>query len=166
MEYEGLHIICVGCGCYSHVVKDYTVKPKETVVAAEAKGGDDSQVPTGEKQVQANEIPTNQEGISEGLSEEVVHGEWLMVTKKKRSPKNNANNDNPKYKGSHQSPYSGGFEQLKADTIEGSFRGAVSNQHDQTKVGYHKKRQRNEGPSNQSVGLVRIQIIIIISFYE
>lgn len=101
VEYEGLHIICANCGCYGHVLKDCSAMPKEPVGVTESK---DSTPVSGKADVQekhVEEIPKTWEGISHGITDDVLHGEWLVVTRKKRTPKGNPINSFPKNKGPH-----------------------------------------------------------------
>lgn len=126
VEYEGVHIICANCGCYGHVLKDCPVKPKETshpvaAVVPTNNGGIPETDQAGTKAPQEKEIPKYHEGISQVVMDETLHGEWLVVTRKKRAPRGNVNNGPPKMKGSSQKNKSAGFEHLRADILEDLF---------------------------------------------
>lgn len=75
-----------------------------------------------------------------------------MVPKKKRAPKGNGQNGQPKFKGSFQSTKGENFEHLRADNIEELLqqnnisRGSAVKQGNPPRAGLHKKRKRKEGP--------------------
>jgi hypothetical protein len=89
VQYEGLHIICGGCGCYGHHTRDCkkdhgkTVDVGQTEVTNGGRKGDNPRQP---------ETPTepNKEGDSGSLDTESAtinetHGDWLVVQRRKNN---------------------------------------------------------------------------------
>ncbi|XP_045804092.1 uncharacterized protein LOC123897478 [Trifolium pratense] len=95
VQYEGLHIICGGCGCYGH----HTRNCEKTLV---------KKVSASEKTVQPGGRPEKATVVTEPIKEIIegksvidvekateseilkeVHGEWLVVQRKKRNKKVN-----------------------------------------------------------------------------
>lgn len=102
VEYEGLHVICSGCGYYGHVLKDCLQKttvindgvgasqPNATTVNGATQGGAGTE-PLTKKSAEA----VNETVIEVPKYEEQVHGDWLVVTRKKKPlKKNNAKEKN------------------------------------------------------------------------
>ncbi|MCH82243.1 hypothetical protein A2U01_0003044, partial [Trifolium medium] len=108
VQYEGLHIICTSCGCYGHVGRNCTQKPPVTAtepsVQQPAATGNNSsthnttsvQEPFNADSGSGNAMNANQEipqtaqdtiiSINEGTKE--IHGDWLLVTRKKKQTHN------------------------------------------------------------------------------
>lgn len=84
MEYKGLHLICAQCGCYGHLFKDCPIKK---MVVPVAEGGFDAQnqpLKVGEKFGEGvNGGPQNPDVSDKDQISEILHGEWLNVTRKK-----------------------------------------------------------------------------------
>lgn len=105
VEYEGLHVICTQYGCYGHLLKDCPVKPKAKVAVVAQEGGG---VEAGSSKGTATQ--NHQEASNSGFSSiindndkgeilgDALHGDWLVVKRKKRGSK--ANNTAVKSKGS------------------------------------------------------------------
>lgn len=88
VEYEGLHIICAHCGCYGHLLKDCPNKPP--MVTTEEGTSGVQQQPVGESEKiseNPNLVAQYQGDSNHDKIEEVMHGEWLVVARKKRNNK-------------------------------------------------------------------------------
>ncbi|KAL6527507.1 hypothetical protein OROGR_016597 [Orobanche gracilis] len=90
VEYEGLHVICSNCGCYGHVTRNCTVaKPtiNNTVAVDSSKEGVHGGSQTVEEGDKAVINDNNNQPDSVQLVTPEIHGDWLVVTRKKRSGK-------------------------------------------------------------------------------
>ncbi|XP_045792034.1 uncharacterized protein LOC123886793 [Trifolium pratense] len=108
VQYEGLHMICATCGCYGHITRNCTKVPavktttEKAHVHQEANGGGIMAAPAKDHMQQqptpAAAIITEQiSGIriddtqkqrdheESGVDAIEVHGEWMVVTRKKRN---------------------------------------------------------------------------------
>ncbi|XP_020231527.1 uncharacterized protein LOC109812068 [Cajanus cajan] len=89
VEYEGLHLLCTGCGCYGHLIREC---PK-TVFESTKKHEDGFENTQKEEEIHkaSNQIETQPISKTEGNSKAQssipidVHGEWMIVTRKKRN---------------------------------------------------------------------------------
>lgn len=104
VQYEGLHLICAGCGCYGHLARNCLVnkppmkepeKPSE-MPCSQVAGETVKEVSTSLEKNPGLDTATSVEKIT-GLEtdlvglhkdEEEIHGEWMIVTRKKRSTLN------------------------------------------------------------------------------
>ncbi|XP_029130018.1 uncharacterized protein LOC109812344 isoform X2 [Cajanus cajan] len=106
VEYEALHIICSSCGCYGHVSRNCHSKASSQTTThiptvpvdkdgdhVEVGGGGVSNVGGGEKPRGSTVVPNSVSGNSEppGVNKghddaniDLVHGEWINVTKRKK----------------------------------------------------------------------------------
>ncbi|XP_020235439.2 uncharacterized protein LOC109815203 [Cajanus cajan] len=90
VEYEGLHIICTHCGCYGHYARDCTTKTKDLNEKPEAKEYEN--IATHKNTSEENDRNKGEgEHMMDDTSTEIppveeAHGEWLIVTRKKRIP--------------------------------------------------------------------------------
>jgi len=117
VQYEGLHLICTCCGCYGHLGRNCPTTPVKTNTtepppqnATVNHQGDNSQIqqpgPTATKEhlitgSQNGKAVTNfsQESsahndkiISIGEGDNELHGDWLLVTRRKKIPTNPTSN--------------------------------------------------------------------------
>lgn len=91
IEYDGLHIICPNCGCYRHLIKDCPNKLKEgdnKEVSRPANSGGD--VITTNNVVSSQNHDLAKQKNQETPSQEVLHGEWFIVQRRKRVNKNSS----------------------------------------------------------------------------
>ncbi|OIW03211.1 hypothetical protein TanjilG_21843 [Lupinus angustifolius] len=92
VEYEGLHVICSRCGCYGHVARNCKIQPQlhSSMVGtdmATGKTGEGQNPSLSERDVSpSGELDNNDALIAETATTE-VHGEWLVVSRKKRNGK-------------------------------------------------------------------------------
>jgi len=111
VQYEGLHLICTNCGCYGHLGRDCTTtnqhKPphQQTVVVSQ----EENRQPDHHNQVtsQTQSSPDSQNGnvsftppinlspddgklISNNEGNKELHGDWLLVTRRKKATNNSA----------------------------------------------------------------------------
>lgn len=92
ISYEGLHMICSTCGCYGHLTRNCKAPPpqppppppettKEPEKSDEMLGTEGEREEPDDKQKGAfNAAPLTQDTGE-------IHGDWLVVTRRKRSPK-------------------------------------------------------------------------------
>jgi hypothetical protein len=113
VQYEGLHIICAACGCYGHVTRNCTKTPAPTEATEKTPAPQEvmvndtlavpARVPTQQQDAPTTTVITEQisgirindsqkQGNNEGgeINDIEVHGDWMVVTRKKRNngPKN------------------------------------------------------------------------------
>jgi hypothetical protein len=116
VQYEGLHIICAACGCYGHVTRNCTKIPVTTeakektptspTAIVDGPPTAPARVPTQQHHAPAtaviteqisgihiNDIPKQGNNDNNGINAInaiEVHGDWMVVTRKKRNhePKN------------------------------------------------------------------------------
>jgi hypothetical protein len=113
VQYEGLHLICTSCGCYGHLGRNCSTMPAKNNTTmppsqpAETNFHEDSQKPQqpGPNSIDSQLIPESQNGkaitvfTQESLANDdriicnagennELHGDWLVVTRKKRVPNN------------------------------------------------------------------------------
>jgi hypothetical protein len=129
VQYEGLHLICTNCGCYGHLGRNCTTTAATVIQSppsekpSAASNPEDSQGPV--QHIQTHSMQTYENGNStitspiilsrnnEGDNGKVIsnnegnkdlHGDWLLVTRKKKLPINSTpfsakagNNSNNRY---------------------------------------------------------------------
>lgn len=100
IQYEGLHLICTNCGCYGHLARNCSHKPTNIHQAAANQGN--HQPPVSGNQSSEHSMPTPSNGknlmpnqnasptVSENINsidDEIneIHGDWMLVTRKKKS---------------------------------------------------------------------------------
>jgi len=94
IEYEGLHLLCTKCGLYGHVGNNCHVKKmtKQQVTTVESQKDDVSVSMEGETH-HTNSKPNYATDVAPKITEEVgLHGEWLIVNKRKPSHKKKKQN--------------------------------------------------------------------------
>jgi len=111
VQYEGLHLICTNCGCYGHLgrncpatqIQKTSTQPTSHQATAAHQGVrlQANQPAT----IEVHSIPENQKGkaVTDWSNESItnddkiigidgenneLHGDWLLVTRKKKQPKN------------------------------------------------------------------------------
>ena len=113
VHYKSLHLICTNCGCYGHlrrncttttITPDQTKPPHQQTAAANHEGNQKSDQHNLMQSIQAsqngNDIinphiilsPDNGKVISINEGNKELHGDWLLVTRKKKAPINQALN--------------------------------------------------------------------------
>ncbi|CAJ2637226.1 unnamed protein product, partial [Trifolium pratense] len=93
VQYEGLHIICGGCGCYGHHTRDCTkttMLPNKKIAVVATQGG----APVGDARREKSVSEPNKESGADNLETNaakinVVHGDWLVVQRRKKNNKKN-----------------------------------------------------------------------------
>lgn len=113
VQYEGLHLICTSCGCYGHLgrncsvmpAKSNTTAPPHHQAAANSHGESQKTQQAGPTTIEAQLTPENNNGTAVSFSSQQslanngtiisndgehqdLHGDWLLVTRKKRIPIN------------------------------------------------------------------------------
>jgi hypothetical protein len=100
VQYEGLHIICGGCGCYGHHTRDCVKVPSNNLTAVHktsqhggrAEDSLSSKVTVAAESVKENLVKTFDTDPGKVTESEIikeVHGDWLVVQRKKRNKKVN-----------------------------------------------------------------------------
>lgn len=100
VAYEGLHILCSACGCYGHLTRNCTVLPAKkcgagTSVDKSSSNGIGNHLP------QDQEIHVNHANNISVQSPSEVHGEWIIVIKKKPQNKGGAHKKDYHIKSHH-----------------------------------------------------------------
>lgn len=130
VEYEGLHVISGGCGCYDHVTRNCLIqKPATEAAASENTEGSMAagKEATKEKttgtnagvtlmqslggEVNANDMNHNAPAVNVLEKVESLHGEWLVVSRKKKHLKGNPK-QKEKDQGGNSKGYSNRFDVL------------------------------------------------------
>lgn len=101
VAYEGLHVICNSCGCYGHVTRNCTspVTPSASYTTTTFKPGEEQVAASAGGTTISSQVE-NLLGSFEGTTKpDAIHGDWITVTKKKRTNKgvvnkNEGNNGN------------------------------------------------------------------------
>lgn len=91
VSYEGLHIICSSCGCYGHLGRNCKksppkeqATPPETTVTPPAPEMETEKGSTQNEKIEA-EREEAKKAIPEAKDIGDIHGEWLVVTRRKRA---------------------------------------------------------------------------------
>jgi len=100
VQYEGLHLICTGCGCYGHLGRNCTNMSAHTTTIVSPQSQTASlhshqphSIPESSKGTAVTDstkelLAHNGNIISINGENNELHGDWLLVTRKKKLPKN------------------------------------------------------------------------------
>ncbi|XP_019176195.1 PREDICTED: uncharacterized protein LOC109171599 [Ipomoea nil] len=89
VKFEGLHVVCFGCGLVGHREKSC---PRNNNSHMGFNAMDLNASPEMEKEGEAQQVPVAAKPSSFPSPEDPLHGSWMLVTRKKSNKQSNKNN--------------------------------------------------------------------------